>query len=66
MFITSTTFVVHLKFEWGIVKPQPEVTGPFYALRALSGRPRAIERSSRPEGGLKVPKGHKMCPVTEG
>ena len=45
----------------------PEGTWPFSAPRALPGRPRAVERSSRPEGGLEVPEGQKMarCPRDE-
>ena len=41
--------------EWGISTLQPEGTGPFFALTALPGRPRAVERSLRPEGwGVEI------------
>ena len=49
-----------------ISTPQPEGTWPFFAPRALPSRPRAVERSSRPEGGLEVPEGQKMSHVPEG
>ena len=46
-----------LNSDWGILTPQPAGSWPFFAQRALPGRPRAVERSSRPEGGLEVPEG---------
>ena len=42
-----------------ILTPHPSGSCPFLAMRALPGRPRAIERSSRPEGGLEVLSGPK-------
>ena len=36
-------------WEWGISTPQPEGIWPFFAPRALPGRPRAVECSSRPD-----------------
>ena len=47
--------------EWDICTPPPEGSWPFSAPRALPGRPRDVERSSRPEGGLEVPEGLKMA-----
>ena len=46
---------------WDICTPPPEGSWPFSAPRALPGRPRDVERSSRPEGGLEVPEGLKMA-----
>ena len=47
--------------KWDICTPPPEGSWPFSAPRALPGRPRDVERSSRPEGGLEVPEGLKMA-----
>ena len=47
--VQDKVIVKHAKIctKWGVSTPQPEGTGPFFALRAPPGRPRAVEQRGK-------------------